>query len=284
MKKVLIIVGVVVVLLGVLVSFCAASVPTGYTGILTTFGKVENTTLEAGFHLKSPFQKVVLMDNREQRNAFDAMAFSADIQQVSIVGSINYNIDKSTAMTLYKEVGTNYSSTLITPRLLEMTKSVFSQYSAEDLVANRSNLSTKIKETLASEMSRYGINIIAISIEDIDFTDAFTNAVEDKQVAEQTKLRVETEQAQQTSVAKAEAERNEIAAEAAANVAKINADADAYAVKARAEAEAEANTKIAASLTDELIAYQKIEKWDGSVPQVQAGEGMYPIVNLGDEE
>jgi len=282
MKKFVIVLGVVVALLAVTVGFCAASVPTGYTGILTTFGRVENTTLEAGFHLKSPFQKVVLMDNREQRNTFDTLAFSSDIQQVSIEGSVNYNIDKTTAMTLYKEVGTNYSSTLITPRLLETTKSVFSQYSAEDLVENRSNLSVDIKERLAEEMSKYGINIVAISIEDIDFSDAFTDAVEAKQVAEQTKLRVETEQAQQTSVAKAEAERNEIAAEAAANVAKINADADAYAVKVQAEAEAEANAKIAASLTDPFIEYARIEKWDGSVPQVQAGDTMYPIVNLGD--
>jgi regulator of protease activity HflC (stomatin/prohibitin superfamily) len=199
------------------------------------------------------------------------------------VGSVNYNIDKATAMTLYKEVGTGYNSTLITPRLLETTKSVFSQYSAEDLVENRSNLSVKIKETLAKEMASYGINIVAISIEDIDFSDAFTNAVEDKQVAEQTKLRVETEQAQQTSVAKAEAERNQIAAEASANVAKINADADAYAVKVQADAEAEANKKIAASLTDTFIEYARIEQWDGSVPQVQAGDTMYPIVDLGNE-
>ncbi len=283
MKKLAIIAGVIVVLLGVTISFCAASVPTGYTGILTTFGRVENTTLDAGFHLKSPVQKVVLMDNREQRETFNTLAFSSDIQEVTIEGSVNYNIDQATAMTLYKEVGTKYNSTLITPRLMETTKSVFSQYSAEDLVANRSNLSVKIKDSLATEMSRYGINIVSISIEDIDFSDAFTDAVEAKQVAEQTKLRVETEQAQQTSVAKAEAERNEIAAEASANVAKINADADAYAVKVQAEAEAEANAKIAASLTEPFIDYARIQKWDGSVPQVQAGDNMYPIVDLGTE-
>lgn len=280
MKKLLIIAGALVVLLGTVAGFCTASVPTGYSGILTTFGRVENTTLDAGFHFKLPYQKVVLMDNREQRNIFETLAFSSDIQQVSVIGSINYNIDKATAMTLYKEVGTNYNNTLITPRMLEMTKSVFSKYSAEDLVENRSNLSIRIKELLAAEMSRYGINIVAISIEDIDFSDAFTDAVEAKQVAEQTKLRVETEQAQQTSVAKAEAERNEIAAEAASNVARINADAEAYAVKARAEAEAEANVRIAASLTAPFIEYARIQRWDGSVPQVQAGEGAYPIIDM----
>ena len=48
------------------------------------------------------------MDNREQRVAFSLQAFSKDIQQVDIQGSINININKATAMILYREVGVNY--------------------------------------------------------------------------------------------------------------------------------------------------------------------------------
>lgn len=46
-------------------------------------------------------------------------------------------------------------------------------------------------EILSPEMAEYGISVTAVSIENVDFTDAFTDAVEDKQVAEQTKLRTE---------------------------------------------------------------------------------------------
>ncbi|MGI6240266.1 MAG: prohibitin family protein, partial [Christensenellales bacterium] len=261
-------------------TFCTARVPTGYTGIVTTFGKVEDGTLEAGFHIKSPVQKVIMMDNREQRETFSTQAFSSDIQQVQIVGSINYNINKQTAMTLYKEVGTAYSSTLITPRLFEHTKSVFSLYSAEDLVANRSNLSTSIRAALANELSAYGINVVSISIEDIDFSDAFTDAVEAKQVAEQTKLKVETEQAQQISIEKADAERRRISAEAEASAARTKADAEAYALTVQAAAEAEANELIAGSLTTDLLEYWKIERWTGEVPQVQLGTDAYPIIDI----
>ena len=74
-------------------STCTSVVPTGYTGILTTFGRVADYTLDAGFHFKSPFQQVTLMDNREQKTAFTTMAFSSDIQQVDVQGSINYNIN-----------------------------------------------------------------------------------------------------------------------------------------------------------------------------------------------
>ena len=82
-----------------------AIVPTGYTGIKTAFGKVENETLPSGINFKLPWQNVINMDNREQRSGFAMQAFSKDIQQVDIQGSINLNIDKTTAMDLYRNVG-----------------------------------------------------------------------------------------------------------------------------------------------------------------------------------
>ena len=272
-----------VILALVIYSCCTSIVPTGYTGILTTFGKVADYTLDAGFHFKSPFQKVTLMDNREQKNSFSTEAFSSDIQQVDVTGSINYNINKTTAMNLFKDVGTNYFNTLVSPRLLENMKAVFSKYTAEELISSRDQLSVQTREVLSNEMSRYGINIISVSIENIDFTDAFTDAVEAKQVAQQGKLKAEIEQEQQTMEAQQAANRKKIAAEAEANVQKINADAAAYAIRAEAEAKSEANKQIADSLTDSLIKYTEISQWDGQLPTYLAGEGSQtvPVLNLG---
>ena len=262
---------VLLVLAIVVANTCTAVVPTGYTGILTTFGRVADYTLDAGFHFKSPFQQVTLMDNREQKTAFTTMAFSSDIQQVDVQGSINYNINKSTAMTLFKDVGVGYYNTLVNPRMQENLKAVFSKYTAEELISSRDKLSVEIRESLSGEMNSYGINIISVSIENIDFTDAFTEAVEAKQVAQQSKLKAEIEQAQRTHEAQQEAERQKIAAEAEANVQKIQADAEAYAIRTKAEAEAEANRLVAESLTDELINYTEVNKWDGKLPTYMAG-------------
>ena len=282
LNKTLIIVIAAVLLCVLLYTTCTAQVPTGYTGIVTTFGRVESHTLDAGFHVKSPFQNVVLMDNREQKTSFKTQSFSSDIQQVDIDGSINFSINKSTAMNLYREVGTSYFSTLVMPRLLENTKAVFSKYTAENLVAARETLSKTIREQLASEMERYGINIISVSIENIDFTDSFTDAVEQKQVAAQKKLQAEIEQEQKTMETQQQAERQRITAEAQAAVKKIEADAAAYATRVQAEAEAEANQKIAASLTDTLIRWQQAGRWDGKLPTFMSGEGAstLPILDL----
>lgn len=283
--KVLIILALLIVLVIFVASTCTSVVPTGYTGILTTFGRVADYTLDAGFHLKSPFQEVTLMDNREQKTAFVTMAFSSDIQQVDVQGSINYNINKQTAMNLFKDVGVGYYNTLVNPRMQENLKAVFSKYTAEELISSRDKLSVEIRESLSVEMNSYGINIISVSIENIDFTDAFTEAVEAKQVAQQSKLKAEIEQAQLTNEAQQQAERQKIAAEAEANVQKIEADAAAYAIRTRAEAEAEANRLIAQSLTDALIDYTEITQWDGKLPTYMAGgdSTTVPVLDLSEQ-
>ena len=283
-KKIIITAAVLVVLILVGVT-CTATVQTGYTGIVTTFGRVEDKTLEAGLHVKSPFQQIISMDNREQKTSFSTEAFSSDIQQVNITGSINYAINKDTAMNLFKQVGTDYFSKLVYPRMLEITKGVFSKYTAENLVANRQVLSEQIREGLYQELQNYGINVISLSIENIDFTDAYTDAVEAKQVAAQRKLQAEIEQAQMTMETQQQAERQRITAEAAANVARINADAEAYAVKVRSEAEAEANKQIAESLTEQLLRFNEIKAWDGKLPTYLSGEGAatIPVLQLGSD-
>ena len=258
---------------------CTTYIPTGYTGIVTTFGKVHDSTLDAGISFKAPWDDVIRMDNREQRVKFELEAFSKDIQEVQIVGSVNLNIDKATAMNLYREVGTDYLNILVAPRVQEDVKAIVSKFTAEELISNRNSLSDSMCEMLRDDLKVNGINVIAISIENIDFTDAFTNAVEAKQVATQEKQRARTQQEQQTMEAQQEAERKKIAAEAAAEVKRIQAEADAYEIQVKANAEAEANEKIALTITDELIQYTQAQSWDGQLPTTFVGSNdVIPVI------
>ncbi len=291
MKKALtslgVIVALVIVAAIVIVSSCLASIPTGHTGIVTTFGRVAEYTLSPGMHLKMPTQNIIVMDSRSQKKTVVTQAFSSDIQQVDITCSINFSVPADGCRNLYETVGINYYDTIMMPRLMENIKSVFANYTAEKLIAVRNELSAQVMAKLTAEMSSYGITVISLSIEDIDFSDAFTDAVEAKQVAEQTKLRVETEQAQQVSIEKAaaerriitanaEAEERAILAQADADVARIEADAKAYAI----QKEAEANALLAASLTPELIDYLKISQWNGTLPVITGGAT--PIIDMTD--
>ena len=281
-------VGIILAITIVLVS-CIAVVPTGYTGILTTFGKVEDRTVSSGINFIAPWQNIVKMDNRTQKVQIQTSAFSSDIQQVDLIISVNYCIDQNTAQTLYKTVGTNYYDNVMFPRIQENTKAVFSQYTAENLIAKRDELSDMVAEATAKDLANYGITIVSISIEDIDFTDAFTNAVEAKQVAAQNKLTAETEQAQKTMEEEAAAERAVIAAQAEADKAIIAANADLEVVKVQAEAalyagekEAEMNKRISESLTPELINYYWIKQWVGELPKTVLGNGFNYMIDLGE--
>lgn len=232
---------------------CLASVPTGNTGIVTTFGKVENYTLEAGFHLKAPWHSVVTMDNRVQKSTIQMSCFSSDIQETTMSYTINYQIDKANAQEIYATLGKDYYSTIVEPSVFEAVKVATAKYTAEQLVQNRSTLATDIERLLSESLARYNIKVASTAIEDMDFTDAFTNAVEAKQVAEQKKKQAEIEQAQDLAKAENDKKIAETNARANAEVAKIQAEADMEVAKIGADS-AEYQGKKEASIALQRLA------------------------------
>ena len=259
-----------------------AKVDSGYVGIVTHFGKVKDNVLPAGFHLTGYFDHVHPINVRTQIKSGEVVAFSSDIQQVTLYVSINYNVTPEAANTLYKTISGDYFGTLISPRVNENVKVVVSNYTAESLIASRETLSAEVLELMKRDLEPYGITATAISIENVDFTDAFESAVEAKQVATQEAQRARTQQEQQTMEAQQEAQRRKIAAEAAADVTRTEADARAYETKVQADAEAEANAKIAESITQPLIDYVQAHNWDGKLPGTYVGSGdAMPIIQTG---
>lgn len=264
---------------------CVRTVPTGHTGIVTTFGKVEDITYEAGVHFCAPWQEVVNMDNRNQKSSVDLSCFSSDIQEVNVTYTINYQISKSNAQTIYKEIGIGYYDVIIAPRIQEAVKSEFAKYTAEELLNMRSQLSGDIRTLLTTQLEAYNVVVIDASIEDLDFSDAFTDAVEAKQVAEQKSKQAKIEQEQKNMEAEAAAKRAQIEAEAEATVAKIAAEADLEVVKIQADAAEYAGQKDAAVIgqvrdilakdpenldNDDfhtLMLYYYILQWDGTLPE-----------------
>lgn len=254
------VIGIVLIIM-LLLSICR--VPTGHTGVITTFGRVEKSySYDEGVHFKAPWKRVVKMDNRVQKDTLELTCFSSDIQEVKLKYTVNHQIDKKNAATIYQTIGKKYFDTVITPNISEVVKVVTAQYTAENLVGDRSKLAAEIESVLAEKLREFNIEVVSTSIEDMDFTDAYTNAVEAKQVAQQNKLKAETV-----------AEQKVIEAKANAEVAKIKAQGAADAKKIAAEAEAEANKKLSNSLDEKVLKNKWYEKWNGKYPQVVSGGG-----------
>lgn len=245
--KILTIVAFVIALgLGLLFSSYVIIEP-GHTGVVVTMGKVEDNVLQEGFHLKVPFvQEVIQIDNRIVKLEVQTEAFSKDLQTVQTTLAINYRVDTKKSYSVYKNIGADYENVLVVPAVNEVLKAISSTYTAEESVTNRVLISDGLVEGLNEKLNESGLYVTDVNIIDFDFSDAFIQAIEEKQVAHQKLLTAETEK--QTAIA--------------------NAEAEAETIKIKAEAEAEANKILSQSITNNIIEYSKIEKWDGKLPQV----------------
>lgn len=258
------------IFLAILLTFfgCISSVDTGHVGVVKTFGKVEDYTFDSGFHIKAPWNSVTQINNQVQKTTIELPCFSSDIQEVNTTYTVNYQIAKGNAQNLYRDIGVNYLETVVNPTIQETVKTIIARYTAEDLIGKRAEVAVEIEALLTTNLARYNIDVSSTAIENMDFTDSFTAAVEAKAVAAQQKLQAQIEQERLTMEAKQAAERAQVEANAQAEVNKINANAQAEVDKIKAGADAEV-AKIAANSAeyqgqkDAAIALQRLASING---------------------
>lgn len=254
--KIIIIAVIALVLIAVLFN-CFTVVQAGHTGVVVTLGKVNEGVLQEGVHLKAPFiQEVVKIDNRIVKLEVETESFSKDLQTVNTTLAINYRVDTKMSYSIYKNIGANYEDVLITPAVNEVLKATTARYTAEESVTNRALISEGLVKGLNEKLNDIGLYVTDVNIINFDFSEAFITAIEEKQVAQQKLLKAETEK--QTAI--------------------TNAEAEAETIKIKAQAEAEANNVLNDSLSNNVIEYYKIDKWNGELPQVTGGAN--PIIDL----
>ena len=231
-------------------------VPSGSSGVRTTFGKVSDTVMESGMNFQLPFvQKTIIINNQVQREDVQGEAASKDLQTVAYNVSVNYNVIASESANLYRNVGKSWSEVIIRPAIQESVKAAIARYTAEQLITDRSSVSNDMLEEISNRMKNYGINVSEINIITMDFSAEFDAAIEAKTVAEQQVL---TEQ-QNLEKAKVIAEQKVV----------------------EAQAEAEANRVKNESLTDKIIMNEFIRRWNGELPTVMgSGENIIDISSL----
>lgn len=254
------IIGVVVIGMIILIE-SITTVPTGYVGVKTRFGQVQDDVIQEGFNLKAPFiESIVKIDCRTQKYEIATEASSKDLQKISnLKVVVNYNVDKNNANNLYKEVGKDYQTVLIEPAILESIKQGISQYTAEETITKRSEVADIILNLLKNKLENKGVTVTALNITDLNFSEEFDRAVEQKQIVEQ-----ETQKAQyELEKAKVENEK------------KIeNAKADAEVMKQQNE-----------QITDNYLRLKEIEnkqkaidKWNGQLPTTTSDA--IPFINV----
>ncbi|MET3290839.1 UNVERIFIED_CONTAM: regulator of protease activity HflC (stomatin/prohibitin superfamily) [Brevibacillus sp. OAP136] len=256
------IVAIIVVILIAALSFESFTIiQAGNRGVVLQLGAVQDKVFDEGLHFKMPFiQNVIPMEVRVQKAESSQTSASRDLQTVSTTIAVNYHIDGNFANKLYQQVGIDYVGRIVDPAIAESLKAVTAQYTAEELISKRPEVSAKVKEVLNQKLSAYHILLDEINIREFNFSEEYNKAIEAKQVAEQQALK-----------SKLDLER-------------IKIEKEQEITKAQAQAEALRLQK--QEVTPELIQLRQIEaqleairKWDGKLPGVTGGAT--PFINVG---
>jgi len=252
-------------------------VPSGYRGVLMTFGKVEDTVLQEGLNYKIPFsQTVVLMNVQIQKAESTESTATKDLQEVSTTVAVNYRLNPIKVNEIYKDLREDYVSRVIKPNIEESLKATTAEYRAEELVTKRAVVKSTFDDILVERLSVFNIDVISVSLTDFQFSTSFAAAIESKVIAEQEALQAKNTLEQ----IRYEAQQQIIQAEAAKNATIARAEGDAFAQIIQANATAKSIKLITEQMTAEYSQYLWLQQWDGQLPVVYSGDGQGLILDI----
>lgn len=298
-----IVLGVLIVGAIVFGFLCMERIPAGYVGVVYNFSTgVSGDVLSQGWHLVSPTKKVTkysigieqsYLSSEDKGDSKKDESFNiptSDGKTVKVNLEFSYRFDANKVTDTFVQFkgrsGEEVKDTFIKPKIMAWTQEVSATYPVTDIFGDkRTEINAELDKYLKQKFEPYGIIIDTVNFTDISVDGETAAAIQKKVTAQQelelSKIESETAKVQANKdkeVALIAAEQEKEKAEIEAERKKIAAEGEAEAMKIKADAEAAANTKIAGSLTKDLIEKQKIEKWKGEVPQVQGSST--PIINM----
>lgn len=236
--------GVFVLWLIVSMFFIWHSVNAGHVGLVKAFGAYTSVK-EEGLVTTFPWESI---EEARIRNASHELrmdggpngaAASKESQEVFVVATINYSLEKGCVEDLYRNYGSGYYETIIEPRAKQIFKAESVRFAAVEILPNREKIRRETQAELSKQLDQYCVRGLDFLLTNVGFGPEFTAAIEDKQVA--------------TQQAAAEKNRVEIERQKARQVV-IQAEADRIAFAKRTR-----------SLSPLLVEYERIQKWQPEI-------------------
>jgi len=221
-----------------------------------------------GLHFKMPWintvHKITVQNQNKRYSALEA--YSRDQQPASLTVSVTYMA--SNPMAVYEQYGDLDGAVfrLIDPRVTSGVKTIFGQYDAVRAIQERAGLNIDIADAVTSAITG-PIQIISVQVENIDFSEAYEQSVEQRMLA-QVEIQRREQNLRTTEV---EAQIARTRAEGEANAIRLRGEAEGAAIRARAEA---------LRMNADLVQLQAVEKWDGKLPTTMVPSTALPFINL----
>lgn len=216
---------------------------------------------------------------REHFEKYETTAYSRDQQPADIVITVIYKAVDGELDTLYRTYGSLVGAvdTLVSRKVLEESKTVFGRFNAESAIRERGRLNAEMAEAIAAAVDG-PILILGVQVEDVDFSDAYEQSIEERMLAE---VAVQREN-QNLARERVQADIVRTQAEARADQIRFEAQAEADAIAMRGKAEAEAIKARAEALGQNpgLIELVKAERWDGVLPRTVLPNNVVPFIDV----
>ena len=259
--------------LGVVGSGCTTVEP-GEVGIEVLWGVVQGGVQPPGMY-GSCFTDVKTMSTQTQtytmagtgsEGAGDGSVnvLARDQLPVKLDVSVMFHLNGERAIAVFRAFGERYDNSIVHPLVRTAVRDAASEFTAVDLIDRRAELqarmTTLVRATLASTLRGRGVNADAVIVDNIlirnidlpqSIDDAIANVQRQRQrtaEATQANLTAQQEAARALTVANGEAAAQIATARAAAEMLQI-----------RSTSQAAANRVLAASLTPEFLAYERIQ-------------------------
>lgn len=201
------------------VAQCFTIVPAGHVGVVDFFGIVSDRTLPAGINPVNPMAKIhkYSIQTKEHKEAMQVL--SREGLTIGLEISALYRLNPDSAARVYKTIaGGDYETIVLIPQFRSMSRAVTASFQASALYSTeRERLGEAIMAELAKVVSPRGIIIEATPLRNVGLPTQLTEAIEQKQRADQESQRMEFVLTKE----KQEADRKRIEAQGIADFQKI---------------------------------------------------------------
>ena len=250
------ILSVVIVFFMILLGCSLYKISPGYRGVKVSFGRVIPTSYVNGIGFKLPiFETMIPIEVRTKKMTAKTSTYTSDVQTAELEYTFTYDLNPNNVHSLYEQKGLDYESKIIVPILSDVMKDVVGKWQAQDLVSNRDKARLDIVKSLNERLDKRYFQNFTFQFINIDYSDKFEGAIEDKVIAEQK------------------------AQEAVNNTRRVTEEANQKVISAKAEAEAMEIKAEALAKNKGLTEYEAVQKWDGHLPQYMLGNSV-PLINL----
>ena len=185
---------VVSVVFGILALLqCFTQIPAGHVGVVDFFGVVSDETLRAGINPVNPLANVIKYSIQTQEHKESMQVLSREGLTIGLEVSALYRLNPDSAARVYKTVaGGDYETIILIPQFRSICRAVTASFQASALYSTeREQLGASIQDELARTVAPRGVTVENTPIRNVALPTQLTEAIEQKQRADQESQRME---------------------------------------------------------------------------------------------